>query len=116
VYACGKALLFMARHDFTGPRAAIDNLAVSQQPEKTHHAWQQSLKPAQDYIRIHSGPGDMVFDPFVGGGTFGVAAVGLGRRYLGIELDAQVLGLAAARIREAGAAVVTAEAATGGGK
>jgi site-specific DNA-methyltransferase (adenine-specific) len=99
IFCAGKALLFMARHDFTGPSAWIDNIAVSPQPEKTHHDWQQSVKPAQEYIRVHTQPGDTVFDPFVGGGTFGVAAVGLGRNYIGIELDAQVLGRAAERIR-----------------
>jgi site-specific DNA-methyltransferase (adenine-specific) len=40
----------------------------------------------------------LVLDPFSGSGTTGVAALRLGRRYLGIERDAEWLALARARL------------------
>lgn len=43
-----------------------------------------------------SAPGDLVIDPFAGTGTTGVAAERLGRRFLGIELNASY---AASRLR-----------------
>src|SRR5689334_8032554 len=43
-------------------------------------------------------PGDVILDPFFGTGTTGAAARRLGRRYIGIEREAQYVTLAKARI------------------
>ena len=48
-------------------------------------------------IRLLSHPGELVLDPFSGGGTSGVEALALGRRYLGI--DANPVGNAAGRAK-----------------
>ncbi len=50
-------------------------------------------------------PGDLVLDPFFGTGTSGAVAKRLGRRYIGIERDAEYAKLARERIR----AVIPAE-------
>lgn len=49
-------------------------------------------------ILAGSRPGDFVLDPFFGSGTVGVAARKLGRRYVGIEIEARYVELAQARI------------------
>jgi hypothetical protein len=38
-------------------------------------------------VRLVSAPGDLIADPFAGSGTTGVAALRLGRRFVGCELD-----------------------------
>ncbi|HEX3699332.1 MAG TPA: site-specific DNA-methyltransferase, partial [Phenylobacterium sp.] len=43
-------------------------------------------------------PGDVVLDPFFGTGTTGAAARRLGRRFIGIEREAEYVALAEARI------------------
>ena len=43
-------------------------------------------------------PGDVILDPFFGTGTTGAAARRLGRRYIGIEREAEYVTLAEARI------------------
>ena len=45
-------------------------------------------------------PDDLVLDPFCGSGTTGVACARLGRRFLGIEQEAEHLELAAKRLGE----------------
>jgi DNA modification methylase len=46
-------------------------------------------------------PGGMVLDPFCGTGTTGLAALALGRRFTGIELNPAFAALAAERLRHA---------------
>lgn len=45
-------------------------------------------------------PGDVILDPFFGTGTTGAAARRLGRRYIGIEREAEYVALAEARIAQ----------------
>ncbi|MDP7123029.1 MAG: site-specific DNA-methyltransferase [Alphaproteobacteria bacterium] len=45
-------------------------------------------------------PGDLILDPFFGTGTTGAVAKRLGRRYLGIERDAEYAKMAAKRITQ----------------
>lgn len=42
--------------------------------------------------------GDVIFDPFMGSGTTGVACVRLGRRFIGIELEPKYFAIAKRRI------------------
>jgi len=51
------------------------------------HPTQKPLKILEHIIPIASNPGDLVFDPFMGVGSTGVAANNLNRRFLGIEID-----------------------------
>jgi len=57
-------------------------------------------KPEQLMARLvatHSNPGDLVVDPFAGLGATGIAALKLGRRFQGCEVDAKVAAIAEER-------------------
>lgn len=56
---------------------------------------------ARDHILSWSNPGDVVFDPFLGSGTTGVAAANTNRNFIGIERDPTYFQIASERIKEA---------------
>jgi site-specific DNA-methyltransferase (adenine-specific) len=65
------------------------------------HPTEKPVYLMADYIGNSSRIGDVVLDPFMGSGTTGVAAVGLGRKFVGIELDKRYFEIACERIRAA---------------
>jgi site-specific DNA-methyltransferase (adenine-specific) len=50
-------------------------------------------------VRLASAEGDIILDSFAGSGTTGVAALRLGRRFIGIEKDPKYFRLACDRLR-----------------
>jgi DNA modification methylase len=56
---------------------------------------------AIELIGPFSDPGDTILDTFMGSGTTGVAAVKLGRKFIGIEIDPGYFEIACKRIRDA---------------
>lgn len=69
--------------------------------EKTAHPCQFPVALPQMFARALSAPGDLVFDPFAGSGTTGVAALLEGRRFIGAEIDAGYIGIARERMIDA---------------
>ncbi|MFO7155624.1 MAG: DNA methyltransferase [Pseudomonadota bacterium] len=63
------------------------------------HPTQKPLALLDRIIRCSSDPGAIVLDPFCGSGTTGVAAVALGRRFIGIDAEAEYVDLSLRRIR-----------------
>jgi site-specific DNA-methyltransferase (adenine-specific) len=51
--------------------------------------------------RVAPSPSDIILDPFMGSGTTGVAAIQLGHRFIGIELNGDYLAIAKRRIAQA---------------
>ena len=54
-------------------------------------------------VRQSSTAGELVADPFMGSGSVGVAALRLGRRFAGTDLNPQAVRIASDRLREFGA-------------
>lgn len=65
---------------------------------KRYHPCQKNVKMLEELLQRHSNPGDIVFDPFMGGGSTGVACVNTGRNFIGIELDKDYFKAAEERI------------------
>jgi DNA modification methylase len=70
-------------------------------PSANHHPTPKPPELARHFIRLHTQPGETVLDPFMGGGSTGVAAVMEGRRFIGIEVDEKFFDLACGKITDA---------------
>lgn len=62
------------------------------------HTTQKPTELIQDIILIHSNPGDIVLDPFMGSGTTAIAAMNVQRQFVGFELDNDYYNAACQRI------------------
>ncbi|MFP6681791.1 MAG: site-specific DNA-methyltransferase [Gammaproteobacteria bacterium] len=73
--------------------------------EKQHgkHPTQKPVALIERCLRASTSLGDLVFDPFSGSATTGVAALNLGRRFVGCEIDAKFARLASKRLASADA-------------
>lgn len=56
-------------------------------PSENDHPTPKPPQLAQHFIRLHTQAGETVLDPFMGRGSTGEAAIGLGRKFIGIEID-----------------------------
>jgi DNA modification methylase len=70
-------------------------------PQATDHPTPKPPELARHFIRLHTKPGDLVLDPFMGGGSTAVAAIAEGRRFVGVELDPAFFDMACRRIEKA---------------
>ena len=66
------------------------------------HITEKPLNLIEMLVLNSSNPQDTVLDPFMGGGTTGVAAVKAGRSFIGVEIDVDYFNIAQRRIQEAG--------------
>lgn len=66
--------------------------------EKRVHATQKPLVLMRDLVQIFTNEGESIFDPFMGSGTTGEAAIGLGRKFVGCELCDKYFDFAKERI------------------
>lgn len=67
--------------------------------DKPKHPTQKPVRVLERIIALGSNEGDLVFDPFMGVGSTGVAAIKLNRMFLGIEIDDSYFEAAKERLR-----------------
>ena len=76
-------------------------IRIAQRDEDSDHPTQKPVRLMEYYIRNSTQPGQTVFDPFMGSGTTGVAAIKLGRKFIGIEKVEKYFDQACKRIEQA---------------
>jgi site-specific DNA-methyltransferase (adenine-specific)/modification methylase len=72
------------------------------------HPAQKPLKVLDHLLKLGSKEGDLVFDPFMGVGSSGVAAFNMKRRFLGFDNDANYVNAAGKRFEDVCGATVVA--------
>jgi len=74
-------------------------LHMATESSNTGHSAAFPLALPEWFIKLFTEPGDVTLDPFIGSGTTAVAAVRLGRQFIGIELMAEHCQLAEERLK-----------------
>ena len=80
-----KPILWYVKGKYEGQ--SISDFITNEQPQKDRFVWQQGEIGFAKIIQGFSRPGDLIVDPMCGTGTTGVAAVRMGRRFIGIDDD-----------------------------
>ncbi len=79
---------------------AVPNIISCTAPYRRQHPNQKPEELVGRFIQLHTRPGDLIVDPFMGSGTTLLVAKKLRRRAIGIELEKQYCRNAAARLKE----------------
>ena len=96
-----KPLLVFVKGDKLSTTDFLSDVIKSNTPSKVLHEWEQSTVEAEHIISRLTVEGQTVFDPMMGSGTTGAAAVQNDRKFIGIEIESEKFELANARIGEA---------------
>ena len=95
-----KPILVYCKPPCKRTNAFGSDFLISPSPSKEWHKWGQSLPPVKELVERFSKSGDLVYDPFLGGGTTAIACYQLGRNCIGHEIDPQVAEDARKRLAE----------------
>jgi 16S rRNA G966 N2-methylase RsmD len=82
-----KPMLWFVKGDCTNALEYIDDHIVSEKPNKTEHKWAQSFVEAEHVIKSLTVENQIVLDLMMGSGTTGIAALKLGRKFIGIDIE-----------------------------
>lgn len=69
-------------------------------PQKTDHPTPKPPELAAHFIALHTQAGEVVLDPFMGGGSTAEAAKLLGRKFVGIEMEEEWIKIAVRRLAQ----------------
>ena len=95
-----KPVLWFTKGEYTGDYVGDVLKSPVNDNDKRFHDWGQSLGGLRDIVGRFSNPGDIILDPFLGGGTTGAAAVTMGRKFIGADIEQSNIDISRKRIAE----------------
>ena len=104
IHARWKPVLVYQRADGSPPESLDDMIhvpAISQQDD-SHHKWGQAEAGMAELVRRVAAPGDVLCDPFCGGGTIPLVAVRRGCAVIAADMDADCVTTARYRLAARG--------------
>lgn len=93
-----KPLLWFVNGEYNGAWIGDVTRSAVNDNDKRFHWWGQSESGMTDIIQRFTEPEQTILDPFCGAGTTGIAALLLGRRFIGIDSDKQHIEIARQRL------------------
>lgn len=95
-----KPLLWFVKGEYSGDWAGDVCKSPVNNNDKRFHFWGQSVNGMIDIIEKLTYPKDLIVDPFVGGGTTGIACLKLRRNFIGIDVDSKCIETSSKRFKE----------------
>jgi DNA modification methylase len=96
-----QPVLFYGKDPRAGLTIQAKHIQATIAAEKNGHPCPKPDYVAKWMVQRASLDGETVLDPFMGSGTTGVAAVKLGRKFIGIEIEPRYFDIACRRISDA---------------
>ncbi|WP_417737755.1 DNA methyltransferase [Rosistilla oblonga] len=97
---CWKAVLAFAKPPIKPATAWLKDSLSGGGRDKEFHEWGQHESEAAYLVQRLTSPGELVVDPFCGGGTVPAACKATGRRWLATEINATTAKIARKRLSE----------------
>lgn len=82
-----------------GGKRGVYTHCVNSPSRNGEHPTEKPIDLMAEIIADFTNPGDTILDPFMGSGTTGIAALMLGRKFVGVEQNPRYFKLACNRIR-----------------
>ena len=95
-----KPLLWYVNGEYSGGWVGDVCRSDVNDNDKRYHHWGQSVSGLADVVARFSAVGDIVCDPFCGGGSTAVAALLSDRRFIGVDIDTDAIDRTRGRIAE----------------
>jgi 16S rRNA G966 N2-methylase RsmD len=95
-----KPILVFTKGEFTGEWFGDVSRSEVNDNDKDHHHWGQSVSGMHDLVERFVKPGDVVMDPFLGGGATAIAALELGCKFIGSDLEQDAIDKTRARLAD----------------
>jgi len=102
-FSCWQPILCYGPDPYlrTGKGRRPDFIEWSETSEKNGHPCPKPIKFQKQWIERVAFDANVILDPFMGSGTTGVAAVEMGKRFIGIEREERYFEIACRRIEDA---------------
>lgn len=102
-FVCSQPIFYYGKDPYlaNGLGRRANSFEAHTAAEKNGHPCPKPIDQMKWMVNRASLPGEVVFDPFMGSGTTGVAAVQMGRDFIGCEIEPAYFDIACKRISEA---------------
>lgn len=99
VFDCWKPILVYHWGGMPDDAPMIRDEIANAVTDKSVHEWGQSVEGFERLVLSFSQPGDVVCDPFLGGGTTAIAALANTRRFAGCDIDPAAIEITERRLQ-----------------
>lgn len=102
-FVCSQPLFYYGKDPYLarGMGSRPNGFSTTERAEQNGHPCPKPIGQTRWMVNRVSFEGQTILDPFMGSGTTGVAAIQLGRKFIGIEREARYFEIAVKRIFEA---------------